>query len=94
MREIQPVTIWVNGQQVQANNLAMYIINDNLSSLATFYYQLLNITTDQDGTTNSSQLTQGNLTISGTDYDTWGESANINDQAYVWAAQQLNLTLV
>jgi hypothetical protein len=94
MKEIQPVGIWVNGQQVQANNLAMYIINDNLSSSATFYYQLLSVTTGQDGATNSSQLAQGNLTISGTDYDNWGESGNINDQAYVWAAQQLNLTLV
>jgi hypothetical protein len=94
MKEIQPITLWVNGQSVQANNISMYIINDNLLSSATFYYQLLNVTTDQDGNTTSSQLAQGNLTISGTDYDNWGDSGNINDEAYVWAASQLNLTLV
>ena len=94
MKAIQPVNIWSGGQQVQANNISMYIINDNLSSSATFYYQLLNVTTDQDGNTTSSQLTQGNLTISGTDYDNWGDNGDINDEAYVWAASQLNLTLV
>ena len=94
MKEIQPVNIWSNGQQVQANNINMYIINDNLSSAATFYYQLLSVTTDQDGNTSSSQLSQGNLTISGTDYETWGDNGNINDEAYVWATGQLNLILV
>ena len=94
MKEIQPITLWVNGQSIQANNISMYIINDNLSSSATFYYQLLSVTTDQDGNTSSSQLSQGNLTISGTDYETWGDNGNINDEAYVWATGQLNLILV
>jgi len=95
MKAIQPVNIWAGGQNVQANNLDMYIINDNLSSSATFYYQLLNVTTDGEGNvTSSQQLAQGNLTISGTDYENWGDAGNINDAAYVWAAGQLNLTLV
>lgn len=93
MREIQPVTIWSGGQLLQANNLSMYIVNDNLSSSATFHYQLLDITV-VDGVTLSKQLTQGNLTISGTDYQNWGNTGDINDEAYVWAADQLNLTLV
>lgn len=86
MKEIQPVNIWVNGEQKQAVNLGMYIINDNLSTSATFYYQLF----DED----LQQLAQGNLTISGTDYDNWNANPNINDAAYTWAATQLNLTLV
>ena len=94
MRGIQPVDIWSNGQSLQANNLSMYSINDNLSSSATFYYQLLNITINQDGNTTSSPLSQGNLTMDGTDYENWGENGNINDEAYVWAADKLNLTLV
>lgn len=93
MKAIQPVNIWSNGQSLQANNLDMYVINDDLSSSATFYYQLLSITTDGDGNTISKQLTQGNLTISGTDYDNWNANPDINDAAYTWAAQQLNLTL-
>jgi hypothetical protein len=94
MRAIQPVNIWAGGQNVQANNINMYVINDDLSSSATFYYQLLNVTTDGEGNTSSQQLAQGNLTISGTDYDNWNATPDINDAAYVWAAGQLNLTLV
>jgi hypothetical protein len=94
MKEIQPVTLWVNGQSVQANYFSMFSIKDDLSSSAIFSYQLLNVMTDQDGNISSSQLTQGNLTMDGTDYENWGNAGNINNEAYVWATQQLNLTLV
>ena len=93
MRAIQPVNIWSGGQSLQANNLDMYVINDNLSSSATFYYQLLKVETIDDNTT-TQQLAQGNLTMSGTDYDNWNATPDINDAAFVWAAGQLNLTLV
>jgi len=92
MRAIQPVNIWVGGQNVQANNINMYVINDDLSSSATFYYQLLKVETIDDNTS-SQQLAQGNLTISGTDYENWNANPDINNAAYVWAAGQLNLTL-
>jgi hypothetical protein len=70
----------------------MYVINDNLLSSATFYYQLLKVETIDDNTT-TQQLAQGNLTMSGTDYDNWNAVPDINDAAFVWAAGQLNLTL-
>jgi len=92
MKAIQPVNIWSGGQSLQANNINMYVVNDNLSSAATFYYQLLKVETIDDNTS-SQQLAQGNLTISGTDYDNWNATPDINDAAYVWAAGQLNLTL-
>ena len=92
MRAIQPVNIWSGGQSLQANNLDMYVISDNLSSSATFYYQLLKVETIDDNTT-TQQLAQGNLTMSGTDYDNWNATPDINDAAFVWAAGQLNLTL-
>ena len=92
MREIQPVNIWAGGQNVQANNLDMYVISDNLLSSATFYYQLLKVETIDDNTS-TQQLAQGNLTMSGTDYDNWNTTPDINDAAFVWAAGQLNLTL-
>ena len=92
MRAIQPVNIWSGGQSLQANNLDMYVINDNLSSSATFYYQLLKVETIDDNTT-TQQLAQGNLTMSGTDYDNWNATPDINEAAFVWAAGQLNLTL-
>ena len=92
MKAIQPVNIWTGGQSLQANNLDMYVISDNLSSSATFYYQLLKVETIDDNTS-TQQLAQGNLTMSGTDYDNWNITPDINDAAFVWAAGQLNLTL-
>jgi hypothetical protein len=92
MKAIQPVNIWSGGQSLQANNLDMYVISDNLSSSATFYYQLLKVETIDDNTS-TQQLAQGNLTMSGTDYDNWNTTPDINDAAFIWAAGQLNLTL-
>ena len=93
MKAITPVSIWNGGQTKSANNLELIIINDNLESSATFYWQLLSVTTDADGNSQSEQLSQGNLTISGTDYENWGAQGDINEEAYTWAAGQLNLQL-
>jgi hypothetical protein len=95
MKAIQPITSWSNGQQLQANTFNMNSINDNLSTSATFYYQILAVVTDADGNvTSSTQVAEGNLYMGGTDYETWGDATDINEAAYVWGAQQLNLTLV
>ena len=40
MKQIQPVSIWYNGQTVIANILDMNSTNDNLTDSATFYYVL------------------------------------------------------
>lgn len=86
MKQIQPITLWVNGQQVTASVFSLIIINDNLTNSATFYWQLL----DSD----SVKLQDGNLTMGEPDYDVWGSSADINQAAYEWAASKLNITLV
>jgi len=85
MKQIQPLTLWVNGQQQTASLFNLSIINDNLLNSATFYWQLL----DAD----ASKLADGNLTMGEPDYDVWGSSADINLAAYQWAASQLNITL-
>jgi hypothetical protein len=85
MKQIQPILIWVNGQQQTASLFNLIIINDNLLNSATFYWQLL----DAD----ASKLADGNLTMGEPDYDVWGSSADINQAAYEWAASQLNITL-
>jgi len=85
MKQIQPITLWVNGQQKTASLFNLIIINDNLLNSATFYWQLL----DAD----ASKLADGNLTMGEPDYDVWGSSADINLAAYQWAATQLNITL-
>ena len=86
MKQIQPLTLWVNGQEVTATLFNLIIINDNLLNSATFYWQLL----DAD----ASKLSDGNLTMGEPDYDVWGSSADINLAAYEWAASKLNITLV
>jgi hypothetical protein len=86
MKQIQPFSLWVNGQQQTATLFNLIIINDNLSNSATFYWQLL----DAD----ASKLADGNLTMGEPDYDVWGASADINLAAYQWAASKLNIILV
>ena len=85
MKQIEPFTLWVNGQQATATLFSLIIINDNLSSSATFYWQLL----DAD----ASKLADGNLTIGEPDYNVWGSTADINQAAYEWAASELNIVL-
>jgi hypothetical protein len=85
MKQIQPFTLWVNGQEVTATLFNLIIINDNLTNSATFYWQLL----DADAV----KLQDGNLTMGEPDYNVWGASADINLAAYQWAATKLNLTL-
>jgi hypothetical protein len=81
MKNIQPISIWDNGTNQNAEILNAYCINDNLSTSATFYYSLLSDT--------MQQLAQGNLSMSGDDYIGW----QTNDYAYDWVATQLNLTI-
>ncbi len=82
MKNIQPISIWDNGTVQEATVLNAYCINDNLSTSATFYYTLLS--------ESMQQLAQGNLTMSGDDYDAW----ETNNYAYDWIAAQLNLTII
>ena len=86
MKTIQPVTSWVNGQAVQAKVLNAYVINDNLSTSASFYYALL--TENPDGTLGAG-VAQGNLTMTGEAYAAYGT----NPFAWDWVANQLGLTI-
>ena len=86
MKQIQPVSIWYNGQMIQATIFNMTSISDNLSTNAVFYYQLLS--------NNDLQLATGNLTMTGADYTNYSSNSNSNDFAYQWGATQLNLTLI
>jgi len=85
MKQIQPVSIWYNGSIVQATIFNMVSISDNLSTSATFYYQLFSAT--------NQQLADGNLTMDGFDYEAYSTSPDSNAYAYSWGANKLNLTL-
>lgn len=92
MKQIQPVSIWVNGQVKEGSWLNAYIINDNLSSSATFYWSILASGSEPDSA--GEKLSEGNSTIDGENYIVWGEAADINLAAYQWIASQLGLTLI
>jgi hypothetical protein len=85
MKQIQPLTLWVNGQQATATQFSLIIINDNLTNSATFYWQLLDSA--------EVKLQDGNLTMGEPDYDIWSLTQDINQSAYEWAASKLNITL-
>ena len=87
MKTIQPITLWVNGQSKTASVLNAYGINTTLGTSATFYYSLMAL--NQDNTI-GEQLAQGNLTMTGDDYNNWGDD---DDYAWNWVANQLGLTI-
>lgn len=86
MKEIQPVTIWYNGIIIAATLFNMASIYDNLTDSATFAYQLLSV--------DEIQLSAGNITMTGFDYEAYSTSPDSNSYAYQWGATQLNITLV
>ena len=93
MKPIQPITIWKNGESQEANLLNAIIINDNLATSCSFYYQL---SSSGEGTEEmplviGQTLAEGNVTMSGEDYLAWDGS---NDYAFSYIATKLNLTLI
>ena len=93
MKSIEPVTIWKNGESQEANLLNAYIINDNLATSCSFFYQLCS---SGEGTEAmplvvGQTLAEGNVTMYGDDYLAWDNS---NEAAYVYIAEKLNLTLI
>jgi hypothetical protein len=87
MKNISPVTIWKNGQQLTASVLDAIIINDNLSTSCTFYWMLKEDLDDEVGQT----LADGNVTMTGEDYDNWDGT---NDYAFEYIATQINVTIL
>ena len=82
MKQINPVQSWTNGQSVLATILNAYAINVALGTSATFYYALLD--------ENKVQVTQGNLTMSGEDYQKW----SVDSYAWDFIASELKLTII
>ena len=82
MKQIEPISIWDNGKTKTAIILNAYAVNLQLGNSATFYYSLMS----EDNT----QLAQGNLTISGEDYQLWEQ----DEFVWEWVATQLNITII
>jgi len=93
MKKIEAVTIWKNGESQEANLLNAYIINDNLQTSCSFYYQLCS---SGEGTEAMpliihQTLAEGNVTMDGENYLAWDGS---NDYAFSYIAEKLSLTLI
>lgn len=86
MRNIQNLDIWSNGETKTAVCLRLYISYDDLATRAAFQYSLCDI----DGFT----IYEGQIIIDGQTYLDWGSTGDSNQEAYVLAATQLNITLV
>jgi hypothetical protein len=85
MKTINPVPIWSNGSNKNATIFDLIIVNDNLENTAVFYYALKSDTL--------VNLSEGNLTIGGQEYQNWDSNPSANEYAYNWAAQQLGITI-
>ena len=97
MKQITPFPVWHNGANVNAEYFAMKSIDDNLEDAAQFYWQLFAKTQDTEGNDVVGQaLSQGNLSMVNPDYTEWGEQggSDINNWAYTWAANLLNITII
>jgi hypothetical protein len=91
MKQIQPVTVWSNGQEVQADGLNAYVVSDNLLNQAVFYYGIGTIVYNlYPALPSVNVLASGKLTMTGQSY----EDYQTNQYAWDWVAQQLNLTIV
>ena len=86
MKQIKSVSIWKNGESFEANLLNAYIINDNLATSCSFYYQLClsGQGTEAMPLVIGQTLADGNITMSGQDYLAWDNS---NEAAYVYIAR-------
>jgi hypothetical protein len=87
MKTIEPVSIWDNGQVLEAKILNAYAVNVTLGTSATFYYQLFTETVDL---VIGMQVAQGNLSMTGEAYAQW----EVDSYAWDWVAEQLNLTII
>jgi hypothetical protein len=93
MRQIEPLVIWNNGEEKTASILTAKIVDDNLETECTFYYQLCEggQGTEAMPLIQANTLAAANIKMTDEDYLTWDNS---NEAAYVYIAEKLNLTLI
>jgi len=93
MKQIETIKIWKNGQSQEATILNAYIINDNLATSCSFYYQLCSMGEGSELfiTSIGQTLAEGNVTMDGENYLLWNGD---NNDVYSYIAAELNLTLL
>ena len=80
---IRPIKVWKAGNSVDAENIDLTIVFDDLESSAKVYYSL------KDST--GAQVADGNLDISGADYRQWNTAPNRINWAYNFTIRALRL---
>ena len=85
MKTITPVSIWHNGSVFSANQFVLYCVDNNLLDSATFCYRL-----QSDGV----PVDEGNLSMGGSTYTSMNTNSDSNNYTWLWAASQLNLTII
>ena len=94
--KIQPVSTWFNGEEQQADLFNLSISYDDLSTRATFDYNLAVELPQPEPIYKIMYniLVNGTLQIDGQDYIDWDAASDANAWAYQWAATKLKLTLI
>ncbi len=92
--QIEPTTIWSNGQQKTATEFNLKIVHDDLHASATLHFELLEAVAIDEDNTRLEPIVSGNLVIDGQDYIDWCAVPDINLWVYNWALGLLNLTAV
>ena len=80
---IKPVKVWKSGQTVDADEVDLTVVYDDLESSAKLYYVL----TDSTGV----QLADGNIDVSGDDYKKWVVAPKRINWVYNFAIRFLRL---
>jgi len=83
MKQIQPVIFPLN---IGTATILNCVGSDNFSTSVTIYYLLL--------TETNATLQSGNLSLDGSDYESFNTSPDGNEFIYNWTAQQIGVTLI
>ena len=86
MQQIQPLEIWSGGDTKTATTMSLYISYDDLATKAALIYKLY----DEFG----ADIYEGQIFFTDVEYINWGSSGDSNQEAYVLAANKLNITLL
>ncbi len=91
MKQIEPVSIWINGVSKTAEFLDANGIQVTLGVAAQFRWQLSTKIVDADGNDVAGEvIASGNLSMVGDDYLEW----QADSFAWEWVASQLNLVIL
>jgi hypothetical protein len=96
MYNIEPLTVWINGENKIVTKIECTIVEDNLqdglSGYAKFLYKLGEpLPVEQTEQISINWLIQGNVSMSGQNYADWDNS---NAAAYQYVATEINVILI